>query len=234
VSNQYGRSFEPHPKSPILTGRAQSGKLTTGDSNKPVSAQAQFGVSTYFTVTIDSNIVTDPSGPVAFTKAVVEWTNDGITIVREIDVAAGASISGLAEAVAVRVYDYTATAPTVEAHTYALGVDYGVSISITSRQRPTTAAPPVRTGLAATPVNQSAAQEVDVPLGANSVLVYGALAAAAASVLVTFLTADGATTLLKTVAGDDPIPLIAGVGVVRVTNLSASQADITVVFGIDG
>jgi hypothetical protein len=222
--NQLDETFYTHAKSPMRTGRAQAGQLTTG-RQQSVAAQATFGVASNFTVTVDVQADTT----VAFASAIVAWSIDGTTITRQFDVSAGATISGLAEAVQVRVSDSTPTG-------HPQGIVYGVVIAIAAESRPTTAVPPVLTGLASVAVGAAASTvAIPVPAGANGVVVYGSTAAGAPTLQLAEQTADGSVTVLETsVAPGQFVPLVSGAGRVVVTNLGGATANVTVVFSIDG
>jgi hypothetical protein len=226
MSNQMDETLRRHVQSPLRTGRSQGGTLTTGQ-NQQVSMQVELGVAEVVTVTVDN---TSLGGmPItAFATAQVEFTIDGTSIVRQFDVAAGASISGVAKAIRVSVKDSTPSA-------HPQNKSYGVTMSVAVMPRPTTAVPPVLTGLAAATVANGGGQEtVSVPPGANSVVVY-AYSSAALLLLLAEETADGVTVVLETlVTPGQFIPLVAGAGKIVLTNNGLASAQVTVTFGIDG
>jgi hypothetical protein len=144
-------------------GWGKSGTLTTGKEAQFTSLSASFEEPTTFTVQFD----VQQGATAGFAIATVIWTVNGVSFTRTIDVAAGSSISGLAESVRVIVNDAT------DVTVYPSGVEYVVSVTIAGRPRPTTATPPVFTGLQATSLNTGQTIPVQVPNGANSVAVYG-------------------------------------------------------------
>jgi hypothetical protein len=227
--NQMEETLRQHKKLGMRSGRAQGGKLTTGNAGNNVSTQVEFGMASEVTVSIDNLALEDKT--TAFVTASVSFTIEGNTITRTFDVAAGASISGLAEAVRVVVTDNTKTPHT-------MGVKYGVMISIAMMPRPNTATPPTLTGAANVAVGPTASTTVPVPIGANSVIVTGTGAAGVVSLQLAQQTMDGTTTLMATDITEvpsRPIALMAGCGQIVVTNLAgASSANVTVQFGIDG
>ena len=225
--NQYGKTFRQHEESPLRTGRAQSKNLTTGDGRNQASLQCEFGVAEEVTVVIDNGA--PGAGITAFATATVEFTIDGTTTVRQFDVAAGACISGVAQAVRVSVKDSTPSS-------HAQGKSYGVTLSVAVMPRPTTAVPPVLTGaLAQTVTSGGGTLTVPVPNGADSVVVFGVVWPGYPSFQVAQQTADGLTTLLETaVTPGQFVPLIAGCGQIVITNFGTITANVTVAFGIDG
>jgi hypothetical protein len=228
MSQQMDETYRQHAKSPLRTGRAQGGNLTTGDSNNNVSCQVEFGVAEVVTVSFDNTAASQDIEALA--QATIEFTIDGVTIVRTIDVSAGASISGVAQAVRARVVDKTNEEFTAS----DFGQKYGVTISIAVMPRPTTAVPPVLTGAQAL-LNQNQSVTVQVPSGANSFAVYGSTAAAAPTLQAVQKTARGTAILMEDIATlGQFVPLLMGTGQVVVTNLSAAQAEICLVWGIDG
>ena len=229
--NQYQETLRQHGKLGLRTGRAQAGKLTIGQGND-ASCQVELGITSQVTVSISSDVAETP-GLVAFTQATVMFTVEGVTITRTFDVAAGASISGLAEAVRVMVKDTTPSS-----FASSQGQQYGITISIALMPRPSTAVPPTLTGLANGTVGALATVNVAVPLGANSVIVTGTGAAGVVSLQLAQQTADLSTTLMEcdlTSVPSPPIALMAGCGNIAITNLASSTgAQVTVQFGIDG
>ena len=229
--NQLFETLRQHGKLGLRTGRAQGGKLTIGQGND-VTCQVEFGMASEVTVSVDSNAAETP-GLVAFAQATVMFTVEGVTITRTFDVAAGASISGLAEAVRVMVKDTTPSS-----FSASKGQQYGITISIALMPRPNTAVPPALTGLANGTVGALATVNVAVPLGANSVIVTGTGAAGVVSLQLAQQTADLSTTLMECDLTSVPSPAIAlmsGCGNIAITNLAGgSSAQVTVQFGIDG
>jgi hypothetical protein len=231
MSNQFEETLRQHKKLGLRSGRAQAGMITIGQGND-VTCQVELGMASEVTVSIDSNVL-ETAGLVAFTQATVTFTIEGVSITRTFDVAAGASISGLAEAVRVMVKDVT---PTV--FSQSKGKKYGVTISIAMMPRPNTAVPPTLTGVSNVSVAGLNTLPVPVPLGASSVIVTGSGAAGVVSLQVAQQTADGGENLMLcdlTSVPSPPIALMAGCGIIAITNLAASSvANVTVQFGIDG
>jgi hypothetical protein len=226
--NQFEETLRQHKKLGMRTGRAQAGKLTTGQGGD-VTCQVELGMASEVTVSIDNNAV--ENGTAAFATATVMFTVEGVTITRTFDVAAGASISGLAESIRVMVKDSTGLP-------HALGVQYGITISIALMPRPNTAAPPTLTGASNQSITALSSITVPVPLGADSVIINGTGAAGVVSLQLLQQTADGLATLMSTDITQVPTPpiaLMAGCGRIEVINpASSSSALVTVQFGIDG
>lgn len=220
----------PHDKRKILSGFGRQGQLQTGRTNVTLTAQADFGETTIFTVQLDINLTGAPTGSVAFALAVVEWTINGITLTRTVDVALGVSISGLAESVRVRMIDTTP-------QSFTIGVSYTGTILIATNPRPTTAVPPILTALYTTSIpNGSFSAVLPVPAGGNSLVVLASTAAGIFPTLrVRLQTASGADLIRMAVpAGASFIPLPTGTGQAVVDNMGATAADISVLWGIDG
>jgi hypothetical protein len=229
--NQLFETLRQHGKLGLRTGRAQGGKLVIGQGND-VTCQVEFGIASEVTVSIDSNVA-ETAGLVAYSQATVMFTVEGVTITRTFDVAAGVSISGLAEAVRVMVKDTTPAS-----FATSKGQSYGITISIALMPRPNTAVPPTLTGLANGTVGALGVVNIAVPLGANSVIITGTGAAGVVSLQLAQQTADKSTTLMLTdltQVPSPPIALMSGCGNIAITNLASStSANVTVQFGIDG
>jgi hypothetical protein len=217
------------------TGWSKSANLITGQTTKIVTLSAEFEEPTSFTAQFD----VDQEETSGFAIAVVEWTVNGITISRTIDVAAGASICGVAESVHVLVKDVTDVSV---AGGFTAGQSYGVTISVAARTRANTAVPPVFTGLrmAETFPVPAPGAVAEVPPGANSVAIFGADVATGGPVSLGllvqgFTVPDVARTLLQSVPQQGFFtPLVAGSMQVSVLNLGVTPAFVTIVFGIDG
>lgn len=229
--NQFEETLRQHKKLGLRSGRAQAGLITIGQGND-VTCQVELGMASEVTVSIDSNAL-ETAGLVAFTQASVTFTIEGVSIIRTFDVAAGASISGLAEAVRVMVKDVT---PSV--FSQSKGKKYGVTISIAMMPRPNSATPPTLTGVSNAAIAGLSTLNISVPLGANSVIVTGTGAAGVPSLQLAQQTADMGVNLMLcdlTQVPSPPIALMAGCGNIAITNLaSGSGANVTVQFGIDG
>jgi hypothetical protein len=223
--SQMDETLRPHQKLNARTGWAQTGKLTTGQA-QPASMQVNFSSAEEITVQIDNQA--PGSDITAFATATVTFMIDGNPLVRTFDVAAGVSISCVAEAVHINVKDSTP-------NTHPQGISYGVLMTAAVMPRPSTASPPVLTGLVPTPVN-SGAQTANVPIpnGANGVIVF-AFSTSAVVLELTETTADDATVVLQTnVTPGQVTPLVAGAGAVNVINRGTGGATIGIVFTIDG
>ena len=228
--NQYQETLRQHGKLGLRTGRAQAGKLTIGQGND-ASCQVELGITSQVTVSISSDVAETP-GLVAFTQATVMFTVEGVTIIRTFDVAAGVSISGLAEAVRVMVKDVTPSS-----FSASEGQAYGITISVAMMPRPGGTAPPTLTGIANETVGSSGTINVAVPLGASAVVVSGTGAAGVVSLQVAQQTADKSMTLMEcdlTSVPSPPIALMSGCGNIAITNLAGSNSNVTVQFVIDG
>lgn len=214
-----------HRKVDARTGWAQTGQLKTGGGQQ-VTMQARFSAAEEITVQIDNQA--PGSDVTAFATATVTFIIDGNPLIRTFDVAAGVSISCVAEAVHVSVTDSTPAGN-------PKGVAYGILMTAAVMPRPTTASPPILTGLTPEPVaNGATTANVRVPNGANGVIVFASSSSAVALAL-NEVTANGATTVLSTtVLPGQVTPLVAGAGEVNVTNQGSASAIISIAFTIDG
>jgi hypothetical protein len=193
---------------------------------------AEFEEPTMFTAQaeVDQDI---EDGVSCFAYMTVEWTVNGITQSRTIDVCAGASISGLAEACRILVKDGTA-AP------FPPGFKYGVTANVAARTRPRTAAYPVFTALRSTllPAGTSLPALVDIPEGANSVAVFSSTTTGPADIVLVqqalYPPAEIVTLMSTSITPGIYVPLLAGALGIGVSNAGAADASVTVVFGIDG
>ncbi len=204
--------------------------FTPGVGAYQLKCATQFKHASAFTVQFDVSVLG------AFAQATVEWRLGGSIIQRQCDVAAGVTISGFAESVSVSVADIT------NLGTYAgSSTPYNVTVTIAPIARPTTAVPPVYTAQVATALNAGATTGyIQVPNGANGVMVYGVSAGNAATLNVDHYTggtgldpvAINSTNVSSLVTGF--IPLIAGVSQLKITNEGAAQALVSVIFSVDG
>lgn len=214
------------------TGWGRGGKLTTLNAARFISLSAEFEEPTMFTAQAecDQNVEAGTSG---FAFMTVEWTVNGITQSRTIDVCAGASISGLAESCRILAKDGT-EAP------FPPNVDYGITINVAARTRPRTAAFPVFTAVRSTlvPAGGTLPAPVPIPEGANSVAIYSSTAAGPADIVLNqqalYPPSEVVTLLSTSVTPGIFVPLLAGALTIGVSNAGATGANVTVVFGIDG
>lgn len=209
------------------TGWAVSGSLLTGNTSNTVSLQANFGKASIFTVQVD--VTTPDSGAVP--QVTISYTVNGVPVSRTIDVAAGASISGVAEAVRVLVTDNTPT-PMMTA-----GNTYPVTITIGTYPRPGGSYPTV-TGKYNTAVTSGGGQlTTRVPAGAQGVYVF-AWPETGTTIDLEITQATSVGPLFKALQTvgipDQPIPLVAGAKFVNVINNGSTNVDVTVIFSVDG
>ena len=168
-----------------------------------------------------------------FATAEFTWTVNGISQRRVIDAVAGATLTGVAESLRVIIKDVT------DVTVFPAGVTYGVTVSVAARTRPTTAVPPVLTVALAQSLAAAAEIEFDVPVGANSIAVYGTQTGGGTPILQidekAFYSPVDSHVVLETVPRlGEFTPLLTGVQRVGVTNVGGAGAVVTVVFGIDG
>ena len=208
------------------TGWGFPGKLSVG-AKQAVTAQAErFEYPAMRTVQVSLDTSGLALTTVFMGRLVVDFGLDVGTNQRSIDVAAGASISGLADKILARVVDESPV---------ATNEVVGVMITCTDYPRPTGTVP-VRTGFNGA-IAGSATQYVPVPNGASGVIIMGSQFA---GLLLTQLSnlASGFI-LVGVVASSDAIigqiqPLVQGCRYIGLTNSSGTSTSASVVFVIDG
>lgn len=205
--------------------------LTSTVSGNGLRCHTEFRAAQAFTV--QCNVDT----PGVSAQMTVEWRLDGSSITRTVDVAAGVSVSGFGQAVTVTVADNT----TVGQY-FTTATNYIVTVTITPGTRPGSGVPLIQTGKTASTVNAGATLAVNVPAGANGVIVHGVAGGVPASLYVdleALNTAGGSVgTKLCRIALNGTqaasFPLVAGTSRVLITNEGNGQASVTVLFTIDG
>lgn len=156
----------PRTRSPLAMkdGWSSSGKLTRLITSQQVTLQADFPESDVYTVQFN---VTPPTGTTNNTDgiyraiATIQWTVEGNTIVRQIDVGNGTSISAPSQAVRVSVVDATQAAKVDLS-----GISYGISISVTRGVRAFGTLPPTLFAESIAIVGNGGA-DVPIPTGAG-------------------------------------------------------------------
>lgn len=149
-------------------GWSSSGKLTRLNKNGLITLQADFPFADVYTVQF---AVDAPAGTINNTDgiyraiATIQWTVEGNTITRQIDVGNGTAISAPSQAVRVSVVDATQAAKVALA-----GTQYGVTISVTRGVRAFGTVPPVLFGeTVSIPAGGSADIAVPTNAGVTSV-----------------------------------------------------------------
>ena len=208
------------------TGWGFPGKLSVG-AKQAVTAQAErFEYPAMRTVQVSLDTSGLALTTVFMGRLVVDFGLDVGTNQRSIDVAAGASISGLADKILARVVDESPV---------ATNEVVGVMITCTDYPRPTGVAP-VRTGFFGA-IAASITQNVPVPNGASGVIVLGSQFAGLQ--ITQYANVGGGLILTKTLSQSDAIigqtqPLVQGCRFVGLTNTSGTSTSATMLFVIDG
>jgi hypothetical protein len=105
-----------------MTGWAQSGEIQPG-SDQAVTMQALFPVAGNYTVQFNITDSNKWMGIDSFNaRADITWTINGNSVTRTVDCANGISVSGIAQAVAVRVYDNSVLVTDQEWHPYQVTI----------------------------------------------------------------------------------------------------------------
>lgn len=215
------------------SGWQQSGKLTTGNTNKAVTCQADFAPRAgYFTVQIG---IDGFVGKSRNTEATIIFSVEGGQISRRITVGNGATISGPGQAVRVRVIDKTTVTP--------LGSDYGVQIQISPGVRPTTEQPPTLyggffqqgPGIVAIPIPQDAGV-ISVDVEAIMQNAMGAIVAPPPNVVAKLLDSAGVALKIYYIGVDATfVPVPPNAAFLEIQNFDAANTALaSVIWGIDG
>ena len=250
----YGEGIGRDAK-PVLRGWQKSGKLKMLDTARSVSMQADFPDPGNYTIqfSIQTKINPAPFGQKNQALAEIEWTVEGGTIKRVISIGNGTSITGVAQAVKVRVIDDTRTGTA-----FAAGFDpeYLISMQVVKGTRPAVNRPPSRIpaniaagggyqaltngytilpsgGGVLIPVPEEGAISVSVQVQDASV---GGTLVPEDSIAVLQRQHSGASTILSVCdpRDFDWIPLSPACGYILVANYNAFDVAVSVAFGIDG
>lgn len=129
----------------LLTGWAQSGPLTSGDLNKVIKLQCQFPVAGVYTVQF--NLLGATLDKYLNPVAEIVWSAAGNFVKRKVSVTNGVSITGVAEAVDVRVRDESVSVnvadPATPPSPSNLIQTYEGSIQVARGGRPSTQQPAI-------------------------------------------------------------------------------------------
>jgi hypothetical protein len=126
------------PKGP--NGWSANGTLLSANYTKTVNLQAQFNEPGDYTAEFSFSPTKLADGSNQQAEALVTWAVEGNFVSRRVAISNGASITGVAQAVRIVIFDTTnASAPR------DIGVLYGVSVQVTRGQRATTMQPPTLT-----------------------------------------------------------------------------------------
>jgi hypothetical protein len=232
-------SSEEDMNHPRKIGWSQSGSLTPGSTQGAVNLQAQFPVIGPYTVQLN---IEDPNGPLTVNNEIIraqadiQWSVEGNTVSRTVDCTKGITVSGVAEAVTVKIRDRSIVTLTNK-------VPYVVSINVAPGTRPSVQQPPVFTGDRQRLNGGLANGNVPVPAGAISAQINVSGILIGQPVVdpddyIVRQTANGGTNLksYSPFRYDGWIPLAAGC-----TSLNFEQAAVVVgdwywftSFGIDG
>lgn len=217
-------------------GWQQSGTMTTGNSQKSVSMQANFPESGYYTVQF---AVVPPLGVAGGLNsfeatAIIDWRVEGSSVRRKVSVGNGVSISAPAQGVGVTVNDNTVTA--------TAGNDYTVQIQVARGSRPNPGYPVTFIDNFLQALGPGASFVYDVPLnaGVSSVQIAAGpttlLVPGVQGVVVEVKNSIGTLLKLYDLATyPDFVPLPPSAATVTVTNLlAAGTYGIQATWGIDG
>ncbi len=228
--NELSQSASDNAKS---GGWAQSGILTSQNTDKQVSLQVNFPRSSNYTVEFG---VTLPAGAVKRrkTEALITWTVNGNFVTRRVNVNNGVSVTGVGEAVRVVMKD---------AGSGIAGVDYVVGVSVAPGSRGGNKQPPTLVPAANSVANVANAGTADVAIPTDSGAISFFVAAVPNAPQV--MTGGMVTaTLLDLVGGvvlgivdaqkADWIPIVPGADTIRLTNNAGANVTFFVMLGIDG
>ena len=206
-------------------GWGTNGVLVVGEKGQ-IKAQGQrLAHPSAVTVSADIDLTKVPFATIVKAKLIVSFTVAASgTTVREIDCAAGISISGFADEVSAYVVDES---PTVTGDTYPIHV-------VMSRYPRPGGVSPVRTGFNGA-IGATGSQIVAVPRGASGVMVLGSQFAGLTIAQLANNPVDGPVAVASSdVTIGQTLPLVQGARFVNVANPSGSPTSVSVIFQIDG
>lgn len=150
------------PKGP--DGWSANGQLLTVNYTKSINLQAQFGEPGDYTAEFAFSPTLDSQGFARMqAEALITWAIEGNFVTRRISVTNGASITGVAQAVRIQIFDVSNPGAT------PANIAYGVSVQVTKGARATTMQPPT---LIPHPfVNDQAVNPVTQPYAQGSYLI---------------------------------------------------------------
>jgi hypothetical protein len=214
-------------------GWSQSGTLTQGDAIKTVSFQANFPVADYYTLQFNVTAPNDPQVP-WIPQALIQWSVEGNTVTRIIDIGNGVAISGAAQGVKVIVSDVSTLGIPADAR------DYGVSIQCTKGSRPSSAnGPTLRAPEGVQSLAGAGSVKFDIPAnsGVKAAMVFVAPASNPATPMQALMGIDAVGVVsLKWNPNENVgwIPVTPGATDIIVENFDAISMDISVVYEIEG
>lgn len=230
----------------ILKGREPDGwqgstELVTGTVSPIVILSANFPKSGEYT--IEFNLIANPgSNQPIQAVAMVKWSVEGSTVTRLLNIADGASISGVAQGVTVFAYD--ATVPVnggeVSPVAYVVTAQVAKGVRGTNKQPPTLIPPNSLAGRV--DVEPASTVLVPIPAGAGVISVYvtagfiGSPEPDSNAIFVTQVFGAIPFTAKQYDPRDFPdwVPLAAGVDAIGLRNNSGAEVLFSVQFGIDG
>jgi hypothetical protein len=238
----------------LKTGWGTSGTLTTGDTSKFVSLQANFadaqGAGSY-TVEFSRGTNVNADNPI-FATAIVQISVEGTTIQRMVSVGDGASLTCVGQSVRIRIIDATFNPPGVGPQ---VAVDYGVSVTIAPGERGSNKQPPTFVlQVADVPLPQDQGGFFQIPAGQTRTIPVPQDAGAVSLYVTawnetTFTNAVGELTIEQSFGPISPgvatkvydaanyrdwVPLAPGVTFINLVNHSTHDYTGTVTLGIEG
>jgi hypothetical protein len=240
-----------NPLNGSRSGWSGNKTLITGNIDTTLSVQADFSADPGpYTVQFDLSIPDQPQNGVVKNvaikaEALIEWSVEGNTVTRRVDIGDGTTVSGVGQACRVVVTDQTDNAMG------DTGFEYNVTVLIAKGTRPSVDQPPTLTPFKRTDpitlnllltIAPGGSLNVPIPLDAGvisanvTVIDTGSPPAPIPEQMVQVLQSIGGVVL----RGCDPramtwIPVIPGVSALGIFNFTAGQTImISVEFGIDG
>jgi hypothetical protein len=255
------RGYEGRGNEPVNSWAA-SGKITTEDPTSVFAFQANFPEAGNFTVqfgVFQPKRKTNSISPV-ITEAIVNWSTAGNSVTRRITISQGTCITGMGNAVNIRIIDNTPTDTNFPKEN--LPYDVSVQISKGVRAIPAGVPSPILIGFNPNPASRLLLPRTGVRVNVGGTLVTSAVPvtypvpqdAGIVSVLVnvtpdvlpfTIPPAGATVTFVNDAAGIslaiyDPlkpmwIPLFPGTtGLQLTTNIAPQNINFSIYFGIDG
>jgi hypothetical protein len=231
-----------------VTGWSKTGNLTAGVGG--TDGILNEGTATVFQ-TLQANFVSNkermgagsytiqfginpPANNAVFARADITWSIAGGNVLRTVDIVNGKTVTGVGEAVKIRMYDNTPEGGPAQ------GQVYGVFCQVTKGTRPSQNQPPtVQANVLTTGILSPGSADFDIPLSAGVISVevcgYDSVAKTEANLLVTMFDSSGGTTKIYVSPGASRfVPVAPSTSTINVENLGPNGVAVQVTYGIDG
>lgn len=223
-----------------LRGWSAAGNLAFLKPDKKVSLQCQFDEPASFTIAFSVNYPRSGIDEPCMAEAEIEWSVAGNSVKRTITVSDGAVVTGVGEAVIVRMFD---ASPIGDSLTGGFGTEYGASVQVARGTRGSFTNPPILQRLTTdyqSTVNAGLSRTFPVPENAGVVgfkFLFGDSTGAA--ITDQEIRASQLDPNSNEISRCDPrdhewVPLAPGAVNVEFTNVSADPLFVFIYWAIDG